>query len=75
MAIERESTRSQCVENSLWTWRKTDYAMKAFHAFSCSTAGQTQNAETLRQLIPGPRLKPGIWATQFGKTTFRGSLV
>jgi hypothetical protein len=60
LEIERGSTRSHCVENllwkRLWTWRKTHYVMKAFHAFTCSNAGHTQNAETLRQPIPGPRL-------------------
>jgi len=70
LEIQRESTSSHCVENSLWkrlwTWRKTDYAMKALQAFSCSNAGQTQNAETLtlRQLISWPRLKRGIWAKE-----------
>ena len=64
LEIERGSTRSHCVENSLWKRLWTHYAMKALYKFTCSNAGHKQNSETLRKLIPGPRLKPGIWGKQ-----------
>jgi hypothetical protein len=88
LAIERGRTRSHCVENllwkRLWTWRKTqrNEGISCIHLLESRTYAKCGDpkttdpwAKTVTWNLGQTKKTATQWARQFGKTTFRGSLV